>query len=104
MKAPTRTGHIPLLRRELLGQTATAAYALWLGACGKKTVACAPEVLSPEHAKLRETLKYLDNSPDPAKTCCKCQQYLPGDSCGTCKLLPGPIHPSGTCSVFVGAG
>lgn len=104
MKASTRTDCIPLLRRELLGHTATAAYALFLVACGKKTVTCAPAALSPENAKLRKTLKYLDSSPDPAKTCRQCQQYLPADGCGTCKLLPGPIHPTGTCAVFVSVG
>ncbi len=52
----------------------------------------------------RTSLKYVDKSADPAKTCGKCQQYNApegGAACGGCKLFKGPVSADGNCAGFV---
>ncbi len=52
----------------------------------------------------RTSLKYTDKSPDPAKTCSKCQQFNApegGAACGGCKLFKGTVSPAGNCAGFV---
>lgn len=59
--------------------------------------------LAPTEAKVRTTLNYQDRSPDPEKVCSQCVQYLEppeAGSCGSCKIMKGPVHPRGTCNVF----
>ena len=94
-----------LHRRHLLGGSALLATALCTGAC-KRSETCPPAKLSPEDAKLRETMHYTDHSLDAAKLCNGCQQYLPNTDadCGACKLLKGPIHPAGSCQLFSAKG
>ncbi len=51
----------------------------------------------------RTALKYVDNSADPAKVCGKCQLYTApegGAACGGCKVIKGPIAPTGNCQSF----
>jgi hypothetical protein len=72
----------------------------------KRSETCPPAQLNPEDAKMRETLKYTDHSPDASKLCNGCQQYLPNTDadCGGCKILKGPIHPAGYCAAFSAKG
>jgi hypothetical protein len=50
---------------------------------------------------MRATLEYVDRGTDPLRACDKCMQFQPvAGACGGCKLVPGPIHPKGTCKVF----
>jgi hypothetical protein len=59
--------------------------------------------LSEEERTARTTLAYADRAPDPNKACQSCQQWVAAKadgSCGSCKLLKGPIHPLGTCKAF----
>jgi|SRR3954462_4909845 hypothetical protein len=90
-------------RRQLLLSSACFGAGV-LGAC-KRNETCPPAAvaaLAAEDTKLRATLHYSDRSPDPAKLCNGCQQYLPNTDadCGGCKLLKGPIHPAGYCAAF----
>ena len=51
----------------------------------------------------RASLKYVDKSADPAKTCGKCLQYSApegGAACGGCKLFKGPVSADGNCQGF----
>jgi hypothetical protein len=59
--------------------------------------------LSSTDAQTRVTLAYVDNSVEPGKSCTRCQQFIPAapDACGTCKVVKGPINPSGYCKSFV---
>ena len=60
--------------------------------------------LSPDDAKTRQEIAgYVEQSPDVTKRCSDCAQFVAaGDNaCGTCKLVKGPINPSGTCKLFV---
>ena len=47
------------------------------------------------------------SAPTPEKACTRCNQWVgPAErsSCGSCKLLKGPIHPNGTCKAFAAKG
>lgn len=57
--------------------------------------------LSDADKNLRQTLQYVETSPDPAKLCTNCQFYTPaegGGACGACTILKGPIAPGGYCT------
>ncbi len=54
---------------------------------------------------LRQSLGYVEQSPLAEQRCSGCAQYIGGTlSCGTCKLLKGPIHPAGYCKVWAAKG
>lgn len=98
-----------LSRRDLLAQSLVlgAAAAFGAAACSKKepALACTDTTgLAPADLTIRTTLAYVDVSVEPGKTCSNCQQFnappTPG-TCGTCKVLKGPINPSGYCKSFV---
>jgi hypothetical protein len=60
--------------------------------------------LAPGDVAVRTSLGYVDASVEPGKACSKCQQFVPSASanaCGTCKVVKGPINPSGYCKSFV---
>jgi hypothetical protein len=94
-----------------LGRRPLLAGSAWIGVsalcgCKAKTLTCPPAQLAADDQKLRETLKYADQSPDPTKLCNGCQQYVhnPEGDCGGCKLFKGPIHPAGYCVAFAAKG
>ena len=98
-----------LSRRELLERGAAfgAVAALLVTGCSKKAPAlnCTDTTgLSATDVTIRTTLAYVDVSTEPGKTCSGCQQFVappaPG-ACGTCKVLKGPINPTGNCKSFV---
>ncbi len=51
----------------------------------------------------RQRADYFEPAPDPRRTCEACSQWLPkgAGKCGGCKLFAGPVHPRGTCRLFV---
>jgi hypothetical protein len=60
--------------------------------------------LSPSDLSARTALAYVDNSVEPGKTCTRCRQFIPntvGNTCGTCRVVKGPINPNGTCKSFL---
>ena len=91
-------------RHVLTGSALLGASALC--GCKAKTLTCPPAQLSEDDKKLRETLKYTEQSPDPAKLCNGCQQYVydPEGGCGGCKLFKGLVNPAGSCMVFAAKG
>ena len=93
-----------LTRRELLNRslhlTVLGAGIASLAACKKDAPAlkCDDTMgLAPAEIEQRKALGYSDVSPDPAKICTNCQQYVPGTGCGGCKVLKGTVHPNGYC-------
>lgn len=60
--------------------------------------------LSTSDVKARDDTQYVEPSPTPSTACDICQYWIDGNanSCGGCRLLRGPIHPKGTCRLFVG--
>jgi hypothetical protein len=97
-----------LSRRDLLHRSAAlgALVAFGPAACNKPAALnCADTTgLSTEDLLVRTALAYADSSTDPTKLCIKCQQFLPAPaagSCGTCKVIKGPINPGGSCKSYV---
>jgi hypothetical protein len=93
-----------LSRRSLLVRGASLVGALGVSACRKAPSFCDDvSTLSPDQRNTRTTLGYEDSSDQPGKNCAKCSQYLEPprmDQCGTCKVLPGSVHPNGYCRAF----
>jgi hypothetical protein len=96
-------------RRELL-RDATALGALAVfgrAACSKKAapLACTDtSALGPADLGVRAALAYSDISTEAGRSCQNCQQFVApatDGTCGTCKLLKGPINPAGNCKSFV---
>ena len=59
--------------------------------------------LAKDDVQARAAVAYADSSPQPGKACSGCQQFVaPPDegTCGSCKLLKGPVHPNGYCRAF----
>jgi hypothetical protein len=100
-----------LSRRDMLQRSAVLGVLAVTSAasCGKekKRLSCIDTSgLAPADLQLRTSpaVAYLDTAADPTKTCERCQQFLPApapDTCGTCKVVKGPINPRGGCKLFV---
>jgi hypothetical protein len=98
-----------LSRRDVLQRSAVlgAFAALGATACSKSTPALTctdTSGLSAGDLQIRTTLAYVDQSTEPGKTCANCQQFVApaaAGTCGTCKVLKGPINPAGNCKSFV---
>jgi hypothetical protein len=86
-------------------QWPAAGMALWaLSACGdgrKAVVACAdPNSLSVAENGLRKDRHYVEESPDPTKTCSGCGFFKldeGGGACGRCEIFQGPANAKGHC-------
>jgi hypothetical protein len=65
-----------------------------------KSFKCDGAGLPPADQETRVRFAYVDKSSDISKTCEDCIQFELGDTCGKCKVLPGPVHPQGTCTLF----
>jgi hypothetical protein len=98
-----------LSRRDLLQHSAAlGAFVVWAGsACNKGPAqfSCTDTTgLSAGDVQIRTSLGYIDTSTQPGKTCSGCQQFVApaaAGTCGTCKILKGPVHPNGYCKSFV---
>jgi hypothetical protein len=97
-----------LSRRDVLQRGAVLGALAALGsACSKNAPAltCTDTGgLSASDLQIRTTLAYVDQSTEPGKNCASCQQFVApaaAGTCGTCKVLKGPINPAGNCKSFV---
>lgn len=90
-----------------------------LSACGKKESAAGGEKkaaaagctdvsgLSAADQALRKTNKYVDKVADATRACELCalfQAAKPGEACGGCTVVKGPIAPKGSCNLFAAKG
>ena len=82
-----------------------------LAACGgnkPKEFTCTDEsALAPADKTLRQSVKYVDKSQEPGKKCGNCLQYTKeaaAGQCGGCKVVKGPIHPEGYCTLWAKMG
>jgi hypothetical protein len=98
-----------LSRRDVLhGSAALGAFVLAAcsktdkGAAGKVAGCTDTSALSSSDLQVRTTLAYADLSADATKACSRCAQFEPAgaDACGACRILRGPINPTGTCKAF----
>lgn len=74
-----------------------------LGCTSKPTLVCTDTAgLSAEEVTMRTNTKYVDVSQFPDKKCVGCMHYVAGapDACGGCKVVKGPIHPNGYCTLY----
>jgi hypothetical protein len=96
-------------RRDVLQQSAALGAFVAFGAaaaCNKPAALVCTDTssLSPADVQVRTALAYVDTSVEAGKTCSGCQQFIPAPSagsCGTCKVVKGPINPGGNCKSFV---
>jgi hypothetical protein len=59
------------------------------------------DALTEQDLQMRETLQYVDESPNPEELCSNCRFYNEppaGEACGGCQLFKGPVAPDGWCS------
>ena len=97
-----------LSRRDLLQNAAAVSTLAVFGAaaCNKAPAAlnCTDTTgLAATDITVRTSLAYVDVSTEVGKSCTSCQQFVPTTptTCGTCKVLKGPINPKGYCKSFV---
>ena len=96
-----------LSRREILSASGTGILVL-LSGCKRepKSYVCTDTAgLTADEGMARTALGYVEPSPEAGKACVGCVQFTaapmePTGSCGTCKLMRGPIHPNATCKGF----
>lgn len=95
-----------LTRRALFRRSAALGGLVVLGCKGGPPPICTDvSGLSPDDAKARSALGYLDSTPNAERSCDRCTQFIAAKSgCGSCRILPGPISPAGSCRVFASKG
>ncbi|TVR03133.1 MAG: hypothetical protein EA398_06365 [Deltaproteobacteria bacterium] len=103
-----------LLRAAALGAAAAAAPAIMAGCTsggGGGTaggITCDTSGLSDAERTMRQSLNYVDQTPNPAQRCDNCQLWVEPSAagqCGGCQLENlGPVHPAGWCTAWVAAG
>jgi hypothetical protein len=87
-------------RRDLLAQSAgliplCGLLPLATGASAADLVCVAADA---EDKSLRDSLHYVEKSPDPQKTCNACGLYMAAAAgCGHCGIFNGPANPAGHC-------
>ncbi len=91
-------------RRRLFILVPPALTVLLAAACEKLPASCGDvSGLTEDEAALRKTMGYSDLAPSADKRCVTCRHYVAASSqssCGSCKLLKGPIHPNGYCQAY----
>lgn len=94
-------------RREMLERTVvlTVAAGLPLGllACGGGELRCNDESsLSTADRDARRASGYTERASDATRACTGCNFYTATpNACGSCVVVRGPIHPAGSCNLFV---
>ena len=59
--------------------------------------------LTQQERQVREAYHYTGKSSNPAQNCANCNYYQianPGEICGTCQVVKGPINPKGHCTIW----
>lgn len=59
------------------------------------------DALTEQDLQTRQTLGYVDESPNPQQICSNCRFYnqpAGGSPCGGCTLFQGPVAPEGYCN------
>lgn len=103
--------HQPTRRRVVLSTVQIGlggAFTLGLSSCGgeggepSQTVCADPETMSASEERMRASLGYTAQSPDPEEACADCTYFKGGeeeDGCGSCDLLMGAqVNGMGRCN------
>lgn len=59
------------------------------------------DALTEQDLQIRQTLGYVDDTPNPDQHCSNCRFYTQpagGSPCGGCTLFQGPVAPGGYCN------
>ena len=59
--------------------------------------------LSDHQKQQRKSAQYVEKTPTAGQRCSNCTHYVaakPSGTCGTCKVVPGPINPDGYCILY----
>ncbi len=97
-------------RRGVLQSSLTTALAgIVMGGAGTAAAAdkiCAdPKAMDSGQQSLRTSLNYVEQSPDPTKTCFACGFFQGNaDSCGNCVIFNGPANAKGHCDSWGAKG
>lgn len=104
------TNNKPKITRRLFCFSAAGASGLAMlgvGCGGEEALTCNDTSgLSAAEQSTRSGAEYVDTSPHGvSKQCLNCnfKQNLTANACGTCTVVPGPIHPNGYCTLWVAA-
>lgn len=97
-----------MMKRSLLVLGAAAGAGAVLAGCGDDdeggALTCTDTSgLTDAEKQLRTQQEYTDHSPFDDKTCANCRFFQAAqqpDSCGTCQVVKGPIHPEGHCKLW----
>lgn len=103
-----------MMKRSLLVLGAAAGAGAVLSGCGDDDgggggdgLTCTDTSgLTEQEIQLRQQQEYTDSSPFEDKVCDNCrfwQAPSQPDSCGTCQVVKGPIHPKGHCKLWAAA-
>lgn len=74
------------------------------GGAGAGEFSCmSTEGMDPTHIAVRESLKYIDETPKADQDCANCLYFKPdaNGGCGGCTVIPGPVHPRGWSITWV---
>ena len=81
-----------------LGGFALAAMATVQTASAADKLCADPKAMDGGQLGIRESLNYVEKSPEAAKTCGNCAFFqAAGDGCGTCMIFTGPANAGGHC-------
>jgi hypothetical protein len=96
-----------LLRRGIqlpLGGLVLAAGVSSVAGAAEK-VCADPKTMDSGAKSIRDSLHYVEMSPDPAKTCSGCGFFTePKDGCGSCMIFQGPANAKGHCESWSAKG
>ena len=97
---------IQCTRRQLLnigGALSLASLLPWAGVRAEDLICTDRSDLTPAQKAQRGAQHYVDASPmGKSKNCDNCAVFQPAadHACGSCLILPGPIHPAGYCDAW----
>jgi hypothetical protein len=60
--------------------------------------------LTEAEIQTRRNFNYVGQTPYPDQRCDNCQLWVepaPGQTCGGCRIMEGPINPAGWCTAWV---
>lgn len=89
-----------LTRRQLLLRSLPLGFA---GIAVARAARAADACVEPDSESLRASLNYADPAADAATACAHCAFFSAdpaGGSCGTCKMMGGPVASTGHCDSF----
>lgn len=86
-----------LQRRRLLTEGVKVAAGLSLLPLVNRAYAAEQACVTPASESLRQSLNYVDPSPDKTQQCSACAFFAARSACGDCQILSGPVSSTARC-------